>query len=172
MNAGGHGSDIAASLVRYGWLDLLSDAGGEDGPARLEFSYRRSTVSFSEVVMWAELALHPGDANRGREELAEIVRWRRENQPGGSNAGSVFVNPAGDHAGRLVEEAGMKGLRIGSARVSEKHANFVQADPGGSADDVWRLIHHVRAAVKEGSGVNLETEVCMVGFSEVDAGDA
>ena len=72
--------------------------------------------------------------------IAEIVKWRREHQPGGQNAGSVFTNPPGDAAGRIVEAAGLKGFRIGTAAVSDKHANFIQADPGGSADDVADLI--------------------------------
>ena len=96
--------------------------------------------------------------------MTEIVRWRREHQPGGSNAGSVFVNPAGDSAGRLVEAAGLKGMRLGTAQVSPKHANFIQADDGGSADDVRRLVDHVRAEVLERTGVALVPELRMVGF--------
>ena len=94
----------------------------------------------------------PGTGPRPRQAVADIVRWRREHQPGGSNAGSVFTNPPGDSAGRLVEEAGLKGFRLGTARVSEKHANFIQADDGGSADDVRRLIDHVRAEVARHRG--------------------
>ena len=96
--------------------------------------------------------------------MADIVAWRRANQPGGSNAGSVFVNPAGDSAGRLVESAGLKGLRMGTAQVSTKHANFIQADKGGLADDVWRLVEHVRTEVAARTGVVLVPEVRMVGF--------
>ena len=81
-----------------------------------------------------------GDTAAGEATLAEIVRWRREHQPGGQNAGSVFTNPAGDSAGRLIDAAGAKGLRVGTAAVSDKHANFIQADPGGSADDVAALM--------------------------------
>ena len=66
------------------------------------------------------------------------MAWRRANQPGGQNAGSVFTNPPGDSAGRLIDAAGCKGLRVGTAAVSTKHANFFQADAGGSADDVGR----------------------------------
>ena len=71
--------------------------------------------------------------------MTAIVRWRRQHQPGGSNAGSVFTNPEGDSAGRLIEAAGLKGFRMGTARVSEKHANFIQADKDGRADDVHAL---------------------------------
>ncbi len=170
MNAGGHGSDVASCLLRYHWLDLAHDAGGVDGPERLGLGYRSSNLSATEVVVWAEFALHAGSVVAGREMLSEIVRWRREHQPGGSNAGSVFTNPPGDSAGRLVEEAGLKGFRLGSAQVSAKHANFIQADDGGSADDVRRLIDHVRRVVADRLGVVLGTEVHLVGFPTEDNG--
>ena len=99
-----------------------------------------------------------------RRPIDEIVRWRRANQPGGSNAGSVFTNPPGDSAGRLIDACGLKGFRMGSAEVSAKHANFFQADPGGSADDVHRLIVHVQAEVEAVTGVVLRPEVRLVGF--------
>ncbi|MGH9082424.1 MAG: UDP-N-acetylmuramate dehydrogenase [Acidimicrobiales bacterium] len=164
MNAGGHGSDMASCLVRFRWLDVAGDGGGQDGPGRLDYRYRGSSLSAGEVVVWAELAARPGEPAAAREQLREIVRWRRENQPGGSNAGSVFVNPPGDSAGRLVEEAGLKGLRLGTARVSEKHANFIQADDGGTAADVVALMDRVREAVAARCGVELRPEVRLVGF--------
>lgn len=170
MNAGGHGSDVAASLVRYRWVDLCDERGGEDEASRLHLGYRRSSLRDSEVVVWAELAVRAGDPAVGRAALAEIVRWRREHQPGGSNAGSVFVNPPGDSAGRLVDAAGLKGLRIGSAHVSAKHANFIQCDDGGRADDVRRLIDRVRELVAERCDVELTPEVRLVGFSMADNG--
>ncbi len=170
MNAGGHGSDTASVLVRCRWLALLGRGGGEDGPAALGLGYRRSSLGPSDVVVWAEFGLRPGDQVAGREAIAEIVRWRRQHQPGGSNAGSVFTNPPGDAAGRLVEAAGLKGFALGSARVSDKHANFIQADAGGSADDVRRLIDHVRAAVAERFSVDLVPEVRLIGFPEADNG--
>jgi UDP-N-acetylmuramate dehydrogenase len=77
----------------------------------------------------------------------------------------------GDSAGRLIEEAGLKGFRLGSAHVSEKHANFIQADKGGRADDVRALMEHVRATVLERSGVTLTTEVRLLGFTEGETGD-
>lgn len=164
MNAGGHGADTASCLVRYRWVDVAGDAEGEDGPERLAYGYRSSALGASEVVVWAELSARRGDPEAGRKALAEIVRWRREHQPGGSNAGSVFTNPPGDSAGRLVEAAGLKGLRLGSARVSEKHANFIQADDGGSADDVRALMDRVQATVADRTGVELRPEVRLVGF--------
>ena len=164
MNAGGHGSDIASCLVRYATFDLLSGTRVEDGPARLALAYRRSSLTPSEVVVWAELAARPGSIEEGRAAIAEIVRWRRTHQPGGSNAGSVFTNPEGDAAGRLVEAAGLKGHRLGTAQVSPKHANFIQADDDGSADDVLALIRHVQRVVAETSGVDLVPEVRLIGF--------
>jgi UDP-N-acetylmuramate dehydrogenase len=166
MNAGGHGSDVAASLERYEWLDLSAPDEGVDTADRLSLGYRSSALGPTQVVLWAELAARRGDPAVGRRLVADVVRWRREHQPGGTNAGSVFVNPSGDAAGRLVEAAGLKGLRLGSAVVSPKHANFIQADPGGSANDVRRLMEHVRGAILERFGVALRTEVRLIGFPD------
>ena len=96
------------------------------------------------------------------------MRWRREHQPGGANAGSVFRNPPGDSAGRLIDVCGLKGLRVGGAYVSEKHANFFQADAGATADDVRRLVLVVRNRVEAATGVRLVPELQMVGFEEGD----
>lgn len=164
MNAGGHGSDMAAVLARVRVVDLV---GGEDGvvpAAELDLAYRSSAITADRLVVWAELELAPGDPQQGADEISEIVRWRRANQPGGQNAGSVFTNPEGDSAGRLIEAAGGKGLRVGTAEVSSKHANFIQADDGGRADDVWALMDRVRRLVHDHSGVVLHPETHMVGF--------
>ncbi len=167
MNAGGHGSDMAACLVRYRWVDLLGEDGGTDGVDRLGYGYRHSTVGASQIVLEADLAVRPGTAEEERASVSDIVKWRREHQPGGSNAGSVFTNPEGDSAGRLIEAAGLRGFRLGTAHVSEKHANFIQADKGGRADDVRALMEHVRVVVREQSGIELAAEVRLLGF---DAG--
>jgi UDP-N-acetylmuramate dehydrogenase len=98
--------------------------------------------------------------------VSEIVRWRRAHQPGGSNAGSVFTNPLGAAAAELVERCGLKGRRLGTAQVSPKHANFIQADEGGSADDVRRLVDLVRAEVADKAGVELVPELHMAGFAD------
>jgi UDP-N-acetylmuramate dehydrogenase len=164
MNAGGHGSDMASCLVRYTWVDLFSEAGGTDDVGRLAYGYRSSAVAASQVVLAAELAVTPGEVEAEQAAVSAIVKWRREHQPGGSNAGSVFTNPEGDSAGRLIEAAGLKGFRLGTARVSEKHANFIQADRDGRADDVAALMTHVRDVVAEQSGVVLRAEVRLLGF--------
>lgn len=166
MNAGGHGSDTAAVLSRYRSYDLCDGTDAEHEASRLAFGYRRSALGPGEVVIWGEFVLSPQDPAVAQSVIDEVVRWRRANQPGGSNAGSVFTNPLGDSAGRLIDEAGLKGFRMGSARVSEKHANFIQADEGGSADDVRRLLDHVRREVAGRTGVCLETEVRLVGYAD------
>jgi len=169
MNAGGHGSDMAASLRSIRVVEL---AAGEDGamPAtlaadRLALGYRTSNVTASQVVVGAELALAAGDRAAAEAEIGAIVRWRRENQPGGPNAGSVFTNPDGDSAGRLIDAAGLKGHRRGSAAVSDKHANFIQADVGGSADDVFALMVEVAERVEAAHGVRLHPETRLVGLT-------
>lgn len=165
MNAGGHGSDLAASLVGVRVLDL---GGGEDGAmpaACLDLGYRRSNLAATTIVVEATVALRAGKVGAGEAELSEIVRWRRENQPGGPNAGSVFTNPDGDSAGRLIEAAGCKGLRVGTAEVSAKHANFIQADPGGTSGDVVALMGAVRRRVRDAFGVDLHPETVLIGFA-------
>ena len=164
MNAGGHGSDMAASLVGVRVVDLRT---GEDGvvPApALELGYRRSSLAAHQLVLSADLRLQPGDASSANQQIDEIVAWRRANQPGGSNAGSVFTNPEGDSAGRLIDASGAKGLRVGSAEVSTKHANFILVDRGGRADDVRALMREVAARVEAATGVVLHPETRLVGF--------
>jgi UDP-N-acetylmuramate dehydrogenase len=165
MNAGGHGSDVAATLCRAGVADLTKGgAVGERAVADLDLAYRHSAITPEQVVVWAEFGLGPGDRAAAEAEIREIVRWRREHQPGGANAGSVFTNPDGDSAGRLIEAAGLRGHRLGSAYVSPKHANFFQADEGGSADDVAALIGEVQRQVEATTGVRLHPELRMIGF--------
>ena len=165
MNAGGHGSDMASSLVSADTVDLATGEGRRRTLADLSLGYRSSSIEQSEVVVEATIALAVGDMASGEERLAEVVRWRRENQPGGQNAGSVFTNPVGDSAGRLIDEAGLKGWRFGSASVSERHANFIQVDEGGSADDVVALMDVVARRVIEVHGIRLEPETVIVGFA-------
>jgi UDP-N-acetylmuramate dehydrogenase len=99
--------------------------------------------------------------------MREIVRWRRQNQPGGTrNAGSVFKNPPGDSAGRLIDQAGLKGVRVGGVAVSERHANFFVADGRASAQDLYDLVALVQRRVREETGTSLEPEVRFVGVFE------
>ena len=163
MNAGGHGSDMAASVravtLWRGGLEVV-DA------ATMGFAYRTSSLRAGDVVTAATLLLASGDPQSSDERVREIVRWRRAHQPGGANGGSVFRNPEGDAAGRLIEAAGCKGLRVGSAVVSEKHANFILVDAAGRADDIHDLMVTVAARVREATGVALVAENHLLGFEE------
>lgn len=172
MNAGGHGSDLAAALTEVRVVDLRDGQDVRVPATDLHLGYRSSAVEAGHIVVDARLRLQRAiDPAAGERELSEIVRWRREHQPGGQNAGSVFTNPPGDSAGRLIDESGCKGLRVGTAEVSTKHANFIQADAGGSADDVRELMVEVRRRVAAATGVELHAETVLVGFdaAEVDA---
>lgn len=167
MNAGGHGADVAASIVDAE-IAQPDEARGlviETWSAeRLALGYRHSALRDGDVVLSARFAVGSGDPEAGRRALDEIVRWRREHQPGGANCGSVFTNPPGDSAGRLIDAAGAKGFRIGTASVSDKHANFIQADEGGRSADVWAVIRAVRLRVYQRWGVVLTPEVRTAGF--------
>ncbi|HEV3328840.1 MAG TPA: UDP-N-acetylmuramate dehydrogenase [Acidimicrobiales bacterium] len=164
MNAGGHGDDVASSLRDAEVFDLRAGTASVRPASSLALRYRHSNLSAHEVVTAATFTVARGDPAASRERVAEIVRWRREHQPGGPNCGSVFQNPPDDHAARLIEAAGAKGRRHGTATVSDKHANFIQSDRDGSADDVAALIGEVRDLVAADSGVALRTEVVFVGF--------
>lgn len=174
MNAGGHGSDIAAALRRVELVDLHLAQRSSVEAAALGLRFRGSDLADHQVVVTAELVLAEGDREQSERELDEIVRWRRTNQPGGQNAGSVFVNPVPGEipAGRLIDEAGLRGLRLGSAHVSDKHANFIQADEGGTAADVRALIELVRDRVEAQSGFRMRSEVRLVGFGPEPAREA
>jgi UDP-N-acetylmuramate dehydrogenase len=168
MNAGGHGRETHDVLERAWIVDLLAPP-GEGAPsitlrtgAGLGLDYRHSNLSVAEVVVAAEFSATHDDAFACEERIAEIVRWRREHQPGGANAGSVFRNPPGDSAGRLIEASGLKGLRVGGAVVSQKHANFFQAETGATAGDVRRLVAEVQRRVADATGVELVPELHMV----------
>ena len=165
MNAGGHGRETREVLDRAWVADLRTGAAPiPRTPDELDLGYRHSDLSATDVVTGAELVGVADDPAACGERIDDVVRWRREHQPGGANAGSVFRNPEGDSAGRLIDAAGLKGLRVGGATVSEKHANFFQADPGATAGDVHALVREVQRRVRDDSGVCLQPELHMVGF--------
>ena len=166
MNAGGHGSDMAATVTSASGIDLTTGQSFVRTIDELGFGYRHSSITGTELVTNVQMVLTQGDAVEAEALISEIVRWRRENQPGGQNAGSVFTNPAGDSAGRLIDAAGGKGRRVGSAEVSTKHANFIQADPNGRADDVYALMHELIELVEDATGVRLVPETRLVGFAD------
>jgi UDP-N-acetylmuramate dehydrogenase len=145
-------------------FDLDTGEARDVGRPELGLGYRRSDLAPRAVVVAAAFTGRPDDAQACSARIDEIVRWRREHQPGGQNAGSVFTNPPDDSAGRLIEAAGCKGMRVGGAVVSEKHANFFVAEPGARAADVYELVDLVGRRVLDATGVRLERELHLVGF--------
>lgn len=170
MNAGGHGRETKDVLDTAWSMDLHAEShdAAPRSAAALAFGYRTSALSASDVVTAAEFVVTSDDPGACEERVAEIVRWRRANQPGGANAGSVFRNPLGDSAGRLIDEAGLKGYRVGGASVSEKHANFFQAEPGATAADVRALVEDVRTKVETATGIALQPELRFIGFGTAE----
>lgn len=167
-NAGAHGADVRGVLLEA----LVAGADGEErrlGPAELGMAYRETRLKHGEpgrpeVVLQATFALEPADSDTIAERLADIRRWRQAHQPvGQKSAGSVFRNPEGDSAGRLIDELGLKGRRVGGAVVSPKHANFIVNSGDASAADVWRLGELVRETVRRERGIELAYEVEFVG---------
>jgi UDP-N-acetylmuramate dehydrogenase len=164
MNAGAHGSELSEHLVDVDVVRLCSGT-RETWPAeQLGLTYRHSDLPHDAVVVAATLRLARGEREQIREEIREIRAWRREHQPSNEpSCGSVFTNPPDDSAGRLVEAVGGKGLAVGGARVSERHANFIVTSPGARASDVRSLIARLQGEVEEHFGVRLRPEVVMVG---------
>ena len=165
MNAGGHGSDMSLNIESVEVIDTKTAATKSLTLNDLSFGYRKSAISRNQLVTKATLRLSQGDARESLAMIKEIVRWRVENQPGGQNAGSVFTNPDDNSAGRLIDESGCKGLRVGSAEISKKHANFIQVDTGGKAQDVKDLMDLVQVRVHSKFGIHLKEETQMIGFS-------
>jgi UDP-N-acetylmuramate dehydrogenase len=168
MNAGGHGHETV-EVLRRAWVADVATGGDvvERPGASLDLGYRHSNVGPAGVVVRAEFAVTARRAEEAKAEIDEVVRWRRANQPGGNNAGSVFTNPPGDSAGRLIDACGLKGFRVGTAWVSERHANFFQAEPDGRgrAADVVALILEVQRRVAAETGVTLVPELRRVAFA-------
>lgn len=163
MNAGAHGSDMASHLVEVDLLRLRSGTRETWVVEALGLSYRRSQLPDDAVVVNATLDLPAGDPEEIRAEIVAIREWRRTHQPlNQPNCGSVFTNPPGDSAGRLVEAAGCKGLAIGGASVSQRHANFIITQPGATATDVLTLVGEVQRRVRDTTGIDLHTEVVRV----------
>jgi UDP-N-acetylmuramate dehydrogenase len=164
MNAGAHTRSLADVVEQVHVYDLGEDRVRLVPVEEMGFSYRRSRLSEDLVVTAAAVRLESGSAESIRARMDEAREWRRRTQPlAEPNCGSVFKNPPGQHAARLIEDAGLKGLRVGGASVSRKHANFIVADPGAHAADVVALIAGIRARVASVSGVTLEPEVHLIG---------
>jgi UDP-N-acetylmuramate dehydrogenase len=164
MNAGAHGHAMDEVIETIEVLGIPDGVRRVVAGAEVGFRYRHSGLPKGSVVIAATLALRTGDPIEIRGLMDEARAWRRATQPlAEPNCGSVFKNPQGNHAARLVQEAGAKGLAVGGAVISEKHANFIVARPGTTAADVRRLIAEVQRRVRERSGIELETEVQYVG---------
>lgn len=164
MNAGAHGetmADVLERIVTY----RLRDGRAETVPAdEAGLAYRHSSLAEDAVVTGAVVRLGSGDETEIRRRMDEAREWRRRTQPlAEPNCGSVFTNPEGDHAARLIDAAGCKGRRVGGASVSLKHANFIVAEPGARSSDVLALIREIQRSVEGSSGVALEPEVKLIG---------
>jgi UDP-N-acetylmuramate dehydrogenase len=164
MNAGAHDHEVSEVLERMQTYRLREGRAETIEGAEAGFGYRRSGLAEDAVVTGALVHLEPGTAVAIRARMDEVRGWRRRTQPlAEPNCGSVFTNPEGDHAARLIEVAGGKGRRVGGAVVSQKHANFIVAEPGARAADVVALIREVQALIQLSSGVTLQPEVRLIG---------
>jgi len=164
-NAGAHGGDVAARLQLA--TILHREKGRQDWtPADLGFAYRESWLKRNPgqgVVLSAQLALVPRPEAEIRAEMDTFQAYRRLTQPPGASMGSMFKNPANNSAGRLIEQAGLKGKRIGNAQISPLHGNFFLNLGEARAADVYALIQEARQAVLKTAGIELELEVQLVG---------
>jgi UDP-N-acetylmuramate dehydrogenase len=163
MNAGAHGGEIGPAIREVTLLDaqlaIVVRAGADCG-----FAYRTSAFGPGEILTKAILEVRRGDAIKARAHLDEMRKKRKASQPLDlPNAGSIFKNPPGDHAGRLIEAAGLKGRTIGRAQISELHANFIVNLGGARAADVVALADLAAQSVEERFGVRLEWEVKRIG---------
>lgn len=169
MNAGAHGREVRDVLLDVD-VARLADGGRLERLAveDLRMAYRRSALPSDAVVVRARFELRAAERSELAAAMAEMRAWRRGAQPiNEPSCGSVFTNPPGDSAGRLIEAAGVKGHRIGGAEVSRKHANFITTRRGATAADVLDLIRLVQRTVHEREGVTLHPEVVVVGEREV-----
>jgi UDP-N-acetylmuramate dehydrogenase len=163
MNAGAYGSEFAKIV------EQVHGVTSQGAPfcfsrAQMNFSYRDAHLAPGYIVTRVCLRLSKDDAGRVGPRLRELVTRRKSNQPSGHpNSGSMFRNPPGDFAGRLIEAAGLKGKRIGQAQISERHANFIVNLGGARADEVRQLMDLARAEVKQCFGIELAAEVKYLG---------
>jgi UDP-N-acetylenolpyruvoylglucosamine reductase len=172
MNANAYGGQLGRVLE---WVDIVTPGGSERRtPDQLGFEYRRSNLRPREIVSRASFGLEPADSEQVKATLAGMREQRRAAQPSGIKTfGSTFKNPGdaqaeGRTAGMLLEEAGCRGLRVGGARFSEKHANFVENMGDATTADVLDLMREGRRRVRERFGVELEAEVQLLGEADAE----
>jgi UDP-N-acetylmuramate dehydrogenase len=164
MNAGAHGREISDVLERVNIYRLERGVSETLAADAVRFAYRRTSLPPDAVVTGGVVRLVAGDPLTIHVLMDEAREWRRRTQPVAEpNCGSVFTNPPEDHAARLIDSAGGKGMRVGGAVVSSKHANFIVVEPDASAADVEALIRQIQALVERASGVRLEPEVKLIG---------
>ncbi len=169
-NAGAFGGEVSQAL--QGWPISCNDltAARHWLPERLEYGYRTSWLKRhpgEAVVLSGTFGLRTETREATRARVSEFAARRQETQPSGASWGSMFKNPPGDYAGRLVEAAGLKGTRQGAAEISARHANFFINHGGATAADVWTLIEKAREQVLRQSGVELELEIERLGQWDV-----
>lgn len=171
MNAGCFGSETAEWLLDATILSTTDAQVRTATPTDLAMTYRSSNVAESDIVTEARFRTEPRARSSAQATMREITAWRKEHQPGGTyNAGSAFKNPPGDAAGRIIDSLGLKGFRVGGASVSTRHANFFEAGPDATPEDVFDLVAGVRRIVLDRTGVTLTPEVIFLGdFDRPDA---
>ena len=163
-NAGAFGGDMAGNLI---WAELLTENGREKMTAeQMGYGYRTSILKRGEldaIVLCADLKLRNSTKEAVSTTIEQFSAHRKATQPPGASLGSMFKNPNGDYAGKLIEAAGLKGIRIGNAQISPLHGNFFINHDNTKAEDIRALIELVMKTVKEKQGVDLELEVELVG---------
>ncbi len=164
-NAGAHGGDVENSLQV---ADILQQNGRVERwqPERFEFGYRDSRLKRHPgggVVLSALFLLEMSTTEDTKARMAEFLEYRKSTQPSGASWGSMFRNPPGDHAGRLIEAAGLKGMQAGDVMISPMHANFIVNRGGATAEQAWSLIRTARETVLERFGIELELEIELLG---------
>ena len=165
MNAGAYGGEIKDVVTSVTLYDATAKEIVTKTAEEMKFGYRTSIIKFYPyVVLEAEFSLKEGDRAAIKETMDDLAARRRDKQPlEYPSAGSTFKRPEGYFAGKLIEDAGLKGVSVGGAQVSEKHSGFVINKGGATATDILELIRRIREKVYEDSGVMLETEVVILG---------
>lgn len=165
MNAGAFGGETWAIVKRVEMLDMSGNV-TERKPQDFTVSYRSVKGLNNEGFLSCLLTLQQGDTASSQQKIKGLLEKRGATQPTNQpSCGSVFKNPEGDYAARLIEQTGLKGYAIGGACVSEKHANFIVNTGNATAADIEALIYYVQDKVEQQQGVVLQTEVCMVGVA-------
>jgi len=163
MNAGAFGGETWSIVDRLEMINITGDV-IERGKHEFEIAYRSVKGLSSEWFLSAQLKLHKGDSQASQQHIKALLEKRNATQPTNKpTCGSVFKNPPGDFAARLIEACGLKGFAIGGAVVSEKHANFIENRGNATAVDIEALIEHIQDRVQDQFGVMLQTEVCRIG---------